>query len=366
MTTPNPLDRLPVPVHPGGSAFGWHFLTNWSNCQTYWWNRNLRPHPDGGLGIEPIESRVPLAIGSAFHTGLEVWYHSGWADAQDTGERSLAQALSAARDALVAHGFDPTGDNEDAVGAWATLEELLTRYHSTYGPDGSQCEWPNDMVLSDTAGQPYIERELALDLGYHGYVLTARLDLIVLNGSHGLIAREHKTSAASLANRLLDRFELDGQATTQALMLVHHFPDQPIIGVEVNVAIKDRASKSPLPALIRRRTHRSDAQLEKFTLDARRKLGQIDAAVAYYESLMMAGMSADEAARVAFDGSPDGYQCVGAFGKCAFFDLCANRPISESIVAQQFRPRSYAHHWENPLAAKATVQTTPEGLDNKP
>lgn len=357
MTTNIP--KLPKSLS-GGSPLGWHFMKDFKNCETYWWNRNLRPHPAGGVGIEPRESREALAIGTAFHRFAEFWYLSGWdtENGRDTGHRNLTTALDAARRSMIEHGFDPSSEGPGSA-AWAIVEQLAIRYHAKYGPGGTHEEFPSYRVHSiENRLEPMVEQEFWLDLGYNGYLFTARLDLIVQT-SAGLLALEHKTSAASLAGKLLDRFQLDGQATAQSIMLARHFPDEPIVGVELNVAVKDRGAKSSLPMLMRERTHRSEAQLEKFEMDAVRTLRRIDDTVGYYDSLLHSGMGYDEAARVAFDGNPDGYQCVGAFGKCAFFDLCNNRQISDHIVGLEFEPRSYEHYWENPYAQAANLLDSP-------
>lgn len=334
MVTSN-LDWLPT--MKGGSRFGFHFLSDYQSCPTKWYNRNLRPHPSGGLGIEPLGYRAALDIGSRVHRGLEAWYltklnNATSLDAAITGHRSPADEF-------------PDGELAESI---SLTDRLLRLYHERYLDDpAKEIVWHH--------GKPGVELELQVDVGYKGYLFTARLDLVWRFDSY-VWAVEHKTVAASLLGRLLDRSDIDGQFTGQYWLLTEHFPGEHVGGVVLDAIVKDRG-KSEKPALYRKNTSRTPEQIEKFRLDVARRLDQIENAVGNYRELLDHGLPHDDAARVVFDGTPDPYQCVSSYGKCEFYDLCLNRRVAPDVIQSSFKPRQYLHTHENPFQVELDTTT---------
>ena len=350
----------------GASRFGWHFLSAWSKCETYFWRRHLEPHPSGGFGIEPRGERIEFVLGRAFHTGLELWRRSWLTE----GTPNLELSLEGARKVLTASWPTPEGPDADFSDKWtkgrATLDRMLPRFHATYGPDGVKPD-TSYVPLFDSEGEPTIEYELSIDVGFEGYVYTARLDFIGEREGY-LWALEYKTTAASGLSGLRQRIELDGQFTGQNWLLhdalVSKVPSAagiPIAGVTLCAIVKDRAAKSTDPDLVRDTTSRTEPQLEKFRVDVARKLDRIENSVGNYRQLLERGATPEAAGLLAFDGSPDGYTCRGPFGKCEFFDLCANREQTGELLQLQFEPRVTDEREHNPFApAPAPTPTVEE------
>lgn len=351
-----------------GSKLGWSFLSSFSDCPTKWYLRNLAPWPGSPIRVdaihhklyldnqaisgEPISGTAPelpvgleprrfspaLDAGTRFHAAIEAFYRSGVRDGVDTRIRSLDAALGAVGTA--------EHDSEPEHESVATARRLVERYCNHYTNDDIEVAIRED-------GQPMIEEELWLDLGFGGYKFTARLDMIYRRSGY-LWALEHKTTAASSLGKLIQRFTLDGQVTGQFLQLASHFPNEQIGGVTLNAAVKDRGARSTAPEFTRRDYHRTHAQLEKFRLDLVRKLSQIDALVEQWMDLVTKGMDYDDAARAVFDASPSGYQCVGMGVACDFYSYCANREVASRLALDTFQPRSYKWEHENPLRVQPT------------
>ena len=377
-------DPINPPSPAGGSSFGVHFLSDFSSCPTKWYWRNLALWPgvylsvgnDGSIsgdipiggrpsigrdslsnlgpeaaegpsvqsqgmpvGITPARFKPALDTGSRVHAGVAAFYQYGCRDGVDTGERSLSAMLDAAR-------LDPPISGEpdtDLVESLALTDRMLTRYFETYkGDDGVR-------VAFDKDGHPLIEREFWLDLGYRDYRFTCRADLVYWQSGQYLRFMEHKTARASDLPKWLKRADIDPQFTGQFLMGVSHFPDDPFDGVTLNALVKDRAKKSDLPDMMRKTYSRSPAQLEKFRLDAVRRLQRIDESVEEWRTLVKQGMEPDDAAKVVFDGSPSGYECVGMGVACDYLGLCVNRERLSSLLLDSYEPRHYKYEWENPL-----------------
>ena len=399
----------------GGSRFGWSYVQAASDCPTKWYLRNLAPWPgsvvqvdpttralsisrDSGtppisgpsrppigggvpdlpisgtdglpisgaqgdspslpIGLEAKRFSAPLDVGSRVHLGLEAWYLSGVQGGHDTQVRDLEMALAA-----VAKDF-PTDPTEPEVEALSLAQRLVRDYVTFYGND------PGVEVVVFPDGQPAVEAELWLDLGWGGtegqpgqpgqpnYQFTSRLDLIYKRDGY-LWALEHKTTAASAYGKLLSRFTLDGQVTGQFLQLASHFPNEPIGGVTLNALVKDRSVKSGLPAFSRRDYARTPAQLEKFRLDITRKLHTINLWVEEWLELVAKGMSPEDAALAVFDGTPNGTQCVGMGFSCDFLSICQNREVASRLLLDNFEPREYRDSWSNPLrtSLSASIET---------
>lgn len=364
------------PVPPkGGSRFGWSYLSVASDCPTKWFLRNLAPWPGSGVVVDPItrhlsmdgarelpisgqgDDSTPLLpvgleskrfspaldTGSRFHLGLEAYYRSGLAISGDrlvdTRQRDLDAAISGA---AVGMSPEPT---EPELESLSVAQRLLRGYVAHYGGDSDV----EVVVLPDNT--PGVELELWLDLGHQGYQFTSRLDLVYRKAGY-LWALEHKTTAASALGKLINRFSIDGQVTGQFLQLVSHFPDEPIGGVTLNAAVKDRGAKSDLPSFSRRDYSRTPAQLEKFRLDAIRKLRQIDLWVEEWLELVAKGMSFEDAALAVFDGTPNGTQCVGMGFACEFLQICQRREVAGRLLLDSYQPREYRDSWSNPLRTR--------------
>jgi hypothetical protein len=260
-------------------------------------------------------------VGSAAHKFLEVWYMSGWDGDKDTGKRDLGGAMAGAMSylAAVSHRL------RDPDKVEATVRGLMQGYHQ---------RWQNESLrTAPILGGPFVEVELQLDLG-NGHLFTARLDTVVFepDDPEGLWILEHKTMDVSRVGAMREALNVDGQITGQILQLRAHFADR-VRGSLGNFLVKRAAKIDPYQ---RERYTRTQAHLEKFHIDARRRLARIDSAVAEYERYLDAGMSEDEAARIAFDASHQGTQkCVG----CEFLALCKNRSQSEWVLEVDYQAK---------------------------
>ena len=322
MTTPT------APKTSTATRFGWSYLSQWATCQTRWWNSQLRRHPkapDGQLGLERRYQSDALLIGSAFHRFAEDWYLSGWSGDKDTGQRDLDKPLSSAVE-LIQHQSYRLKSQDDGTKAEAVVRGLALGYHQRYLEDTLR-------VAPAPDGTPLVEQEFTLDVG-DGHLFTSRIDTVVFeqDDPEGLWDLEHKTADVSKVSQLKEAFYVDGQITGQQLQMEAHWGPR-VRGIRANIAVK-RAKN--IPPYQRQDYHRGQAQLEKFQMDVRRRLKGIREGVAKYDMLLEAGMSQDEAARVAFDASQAGTQtCVS----CDFLALCKNRSQSELIADIDFIPR---------------------------
>lgn len=373
-------DKPSLPASPpptsGGSPLGIHFLSDFSSCETRWYWRNLAlwpgarlertspearerdnserasisggvsisPAPTEGLpiGITPARFKPALDTGSRVHAGIAAFYQSGCRDGEDTGERSLDAMLDAARQDPP---IDPLTVSEDIVESLALTDRLLTKYFEVYQHDDGV------RVAFDDEGHPLIEREFWLDLGYRGYRFTCRADLVYWAQGQYLRFMEHKTCRASDMPKWLKRADIDPQFSGQFLMGLSHFGPK-FDAVTLNAIVKDRARRSDLPELMRKDYARSPAHLEKFRLDLVRRLQRIDEKYEEWQGLVAKGMEPDDAAKIVFDGSPSGYECVGMGVACDYLSLCVNRERLSGLLIDNFEPRHYKYAWENPLRRK--------------
>ena len=325
------MTNLPDQPKPTSTAtkFGWSFLSKWSLCETAWWYEQLRRHPkapEGQLGIETKSVSPALLIGGATHAGLEAWWLSGWEGDRDSGARSLDAMVKAGTEHLAANVGRFRGD-EAAEKAEGEVRGLLQGYHSRWSESPLR-------VVRGPDGDPLIEKEFHLDLG-DGHIFTSRLDAVVMDPDdpEGVVNLEHKTSDVSRWNQLKEAFFVDGQVTGQQLQLEAHYGDR-VRGTILDGLLKRAKSVPPFqrPPIYKR----NQSQLEKFHLDARRRLDHIEYATNKYHLLVEAGMTQDESARVAFDASHAGSKtCAG----CDFLALCKNRSQSEWIVDIDYKPK---------------------------
>jgi hypothetical protein len=311
------------------TKFGWSYISTWAECETRWWNSYLRRHPKAPPGVLGLDRRYvsgALLLGSAVHRGLEEWYLSGWEGEKDTGIRDLGKAITAA----VSHIHGSAGRfraAEDMEKTEAETRSLLQGYHTTYHDETLR-------VAAGPNGEPLVEQEFQLDLG-GGHLFTSRLDTVVFDTMEdpmGLWVLEHKTTDVSKARSLVEAFYVDGQVTGQQLQMEAHWGDR-VRGVRGNFLVKRAKNVKPYQ---RHDYHRGQAQLEKFHMDARRRLARIEEAQLNYERLTTAGLSPDEAARVSFDASQAGSRtCIN----CDFMQLCKNRAQSDMLVEIDYTPK---------------------------
>lgn len=308
----------------GASEFGSHFITTFRDCPMKWYNSYRRPHPtiEGGVGLDFTFTPVPLMVGWLTHQGLESYYRSGWQD----GAYDLELAFEAVESGVAnrAAEFQSPEMREDCI---AQTRALLTTYHDWYGPGGASPDWPNLKVLHDNEGSPLIEREFRIDMGYGGYVYTARLDTVVEFSGY-VYALEHKTTAASAVGRLFQRMSMDTQATGQAFLLDQLFETtKPKQGILINALVK-RVARGKPPCL-RHPVNYTQAHFKKFRLDVISTLQKIDEACEKYEDLLNGGMDHNEAASQVFVQHTG--QCVG-FGPCTFLPICQNIGSEDSMA----------------------------------
>tara|TARA_Y100000310_G_scaffold2787_1_gene3617 strand:- start:9 stop:1142 length:1134 start_codon:yes stop_codon:yes gene_type:complete len=332
------LDLLPQTTK--GTRFGWSFIKLYKTCEMRWFNQYLRPHPAGGTGTEATTISKPLYVGDLFHHGVEHWYLSGWED----GSYDVDCAISALRDR--AKERQPEVPDTDWADWTGQAEDLLLHYHQFYGPGGLQPEYPQYQVACDNNGEPLIEREFVMDMGYpyqhntgdtaQNYVFTSRIDACMMFNNN-LIALETKTVDTSRVSRLMLQFQVDGQCSGEIWLLRSAFPEVDNAGLHLNMIVK-RAGKGKDP-FRREPYHRSDIDLEAFRISTVRTLRRIDNAIGEYTGLIDKGVEIDEAARRVFDSYPDGFSCSGNFA-CDYLFSCMSRGHETSWFRMHSKARS--------------------------
>lgn len=314
------------------TRWGWSKLRLWQECQTKYWNSELRTHPKATtqMGVEPRTISPALVIGGAVHKGLEVWYLGGWKDGADTGARDLGPAIQAAV-AHLAHNAHRFRGGQDAYeNAEVLVRGMLQGYHLKYEKDSLR-------VAPAPDGSPLVEREFHLSLG-GGHLFTSRLDLVVfdpLEDPEGLWSLEHKTCAISKQNEAVEGWYVDGQVSGEQLQMQSHWGQERVRGVRINMLVKPEARRVPTNPFQRHDYARPQWQLEKFHLDARRRLSAIQEATEYY-NLLTRHMTEEEAARVVFDAAQVGQ---GTCRGCDFLALCKNRAQSNFTLEANYQPK---------------------------
>jgi hypothetical protein len=148
---------------------------------------------------------------------------------------------------------------------------------------------------------------------------------------------EHKTQAASRVWALVASSHIVGQFTGELLALRSVFGEQ-AGGVQLNVLVKDRSSKSKAAPFLREPIGRTDDEIAKFRLDVIRTLDDIDATVGQYNRLLALGQSPAEAANRCFHATRQTMACVG-FGKCAYYGPCKARGNEQALFdSMQYKP----------------------------
>jgi hypothetical protein len=318
-----PNNLADLPLFPGPSRFGSHFLAEFWDCPMKWALSRIAPHPSGtGLGLEPEFTAKPLKIGQEVHTGLE-WYYKG---IHSKPILNIDDALEVARAENTANaGEYESPEVQEEVRA--AVAKLLTDYHDHWTPD--------DLQVIRKANAPLVERDLEVNLGYRDYLYTARVDLIATLGVFEAIVVDHKTVDASRKGTLCRELDLSYQITGLIFLCHHLLPELKIDTACGNLLIK-RAGKDK-DKCERYFTSRDDADLEKFRLDVTATMERIDKALDVYHDLSEL-MEPYEAIAQAFAKQP-GKDCAW----CPFATLCSN-PARAKDFAGGFRVRS---PWEN-------------------
>jgi hypothetical protein len=325
-----------VKTPDGATLFGSHFLSDWDTCQKYWWFRHRAPHPTGGTGIVPHYKAKPLMVGGAVHDGLAYYLASG----ADDGDYKLDAALEGVAQCMAKNerNFKDKSEQQEIA---VECQQLMENYHDWYGPGGKRQDFPEMRVLVDSEG-PVIEREYHLPL-VDNFYFTCRVDAIV-KYQQWLYVLEHKTSSPYGFSRLMTTMRIDSQGSGECAVLRHHFPDQKVQGLLLNVLVKN-ASKSPkatVPAFARDPISRSDAQLDQFMWDVERKLRLIQDRWGAYESLVEDGYSSWVAARHCFDLTGTSNRKCYDFRACEYMQLCTNLGKEELLVNEStFKPNRF-------------------------
>lgn len=355
-----PLETRPA----GGSARGWSYFSTWSDCELRWFLKyryRTKDFPEGAGGLEPATTARPLLVGSLFHEGVEHYYRAGWqttvanpmdggpgkaVSGQDIGAYSVDRAvrmMEVLMDSRAAEWPNDEAREDDK----ALVASLLAQYGDNYGQGGAEQDYPN-LRLTAWGAEPALELELATQLPGVDDVFTSRFDAIMEDERGALWGFEHKTSAASRVNALLQKGFVDGQITGQVLNLQAHFPTRKIGGVILNVVVKDAAKGKP--RFKRGWYNRTDEQLEEFMRNIARKSKRLSGGMGDWNLHVSHGHSPWAAALLAFDGTPSSDRCYG-FGKCDFYQLCVNKPIAQTILGMDYVPRAPRPATEEPTDA---------------
>ncbi len=137
-----------------------------------WFNNYYRPMPSPaiGFGLEPVDTSIPLIYGWAIHEALAEYYRSGFVDGFDTGIRDIAQGSKK----LIAALESRRAENPDGVEKiFSKCEGLFVRY-----AEYDEVEKDVLRILSDSNGEPLIECEYEIELGYKNFIFTTRFDVI--------------------------------------------------------------------------------------------------------------------------------------------------------------------------------------------
>ena len=311
----NPWEHNPTPQ--GASAYGTHYLKSWDSCRRKWWLSKRAPHPDGE-GLRPRFTGTPLLIGSGFHDGIEAYYRSG---TKGKSDYSKAAALAAAEDTMKARRGEWPDRTSYSEGLGEVLG-LLSRYHEWWGPSGPQDDSSILQVVWDDDG-PVVEREYSIPIAPGLPNFTCRVDALV-RYRDWLYVLEHKTTTGRGVTALRNRMDLDSQATAECLVLQHHFPDEPIHGVLLNMVLKGHSTRSKFAPFLRDQFARTAYQMEQLKRDIANKFTEIQRVNSNYDWLVNSdGLSPWDAAAQVFHltGTSNGH-CFAYNRQCEYAELC--------------------------------------------
>lgn len=319
----------PTDIHKGGLNISISALSTWLKCERLYFWQYVYENEDGSHGIEPMYTKDYLLIGSGVHAGLAAYYLSGWRD----GLYSLDAGLEGARAHLAPRANESPSEDEFAK-VQAETERLIRNYDAEYGPNSAAPEWPNTRI-ADIDGKPLIECTFSVPL-YTGHVLTVRPDAVVWNFDT-MMPFEHKVPAASSVSRTIGEAGLSGQGLAQEAILAQH--GVPARGNLLNVIVRGPVRNTrPFQRFPVSHDPWAVHQLLKLAGDT---VTDIIRATERWEMLKADGFNQLEAAKVAFRlvGTLSGH-CVGKFGPCSKYDLCAHSG-NEQRMLSGFRQRVY-------------------------
>lgn len=324
----------------GASRFGVHFLKDWQECPFRAALKYLAPAADDGWGLMPRTKARPLTRGDAFHVGIEEWYASR---VTPTGEDTGAADIDRAVAGLEARMARLEKDYEDPLEMAAdrdAVRDLLYRYNEKYGPGGETPEWPEYQVYVDESG-PWIEREITVDLDWHGFVLTNRMDLLMLKQGRPLIM-EHKTSSGSFIQALCNNMENGWQAKAELFALQSQKDiNLNVSSVVVNVINnKPPTRRGPRTIFFKRHPiYHSPMTLKKFHMDVLHTLEWIEDMLGRYNHLLEGGVDHWEAILRIFPKHGGLSQQCYSYGRhCDYWNLC-QATGREVHHAPDFNPR---------------------------
>ena len=331
---------IPEIVPDGGSPVGNSYLSTFTTCPRRWANLYYRQF-EGGRGLRPQYQSEHLTKGSTFHEGIAALYGSGCKDGEDTGEWDLDLSLAQMELVHIA-ALTKYASEEKAEEDWLLLQSMLINYYDQFSLKGATPDFPTIQVLHDGEGNPLIEREFQIDLGYGGYIFTCRADLLILHHLHPKVM-EHKTSAPGFwATKRMNAIHTDSQFTGECFVLANLFPDEQVDGVLVNIVIKKGKTKIALRESTRRDYH----DYNTFRMSALDILQQIDHRTQGFDNDIDTGWPEEEALNRWF---PDHGTKTGAcenYGGCEFQILCRNKDrVNQNL--KSFKPRLATQLVEN-------------------
>lgn len=317
---------IPPKSLEGGTPIGSSYLRAYVACPYMFFNQYLRPEGETEdnhqlVGIQPRFKARALSLGSMNHGFMEYLYRSGCKDRVDTGQWNIEEAIAGTETVktTVANFYeDPHELETDFQSAI-----MLGRYYvDRYGPDGLTPDWPRFQVAFDGDGQPLIERQFSLDLGYKNYYVTSKPDLIMTRDGY-LITRDHKTAAKSWGARRANNIDTDPQFTMEHMILSELFPEEAFEGSEINIIVKGLVAHTKAERFYRNTTTRSLSDIASFKADTIDLLEKIDQAVANFRDLWKSTGDLELAAGLAFPRHGMRIDNCHSFGRpCDFIDLC--------------------------------------------
>lgn len=332
-----PGQFIPPEVEGGGTQVGNSYVKVFDLCPRLWFNSYYRPllREDGSLigrGITPHLTTPPLLKGRLLHETMAAWYLSGCRDGEDTGERSIDQAL----DTLVAH-HQKAKTEYETTEEWAadrsSLEVMMRAYHDRFGPSSPYPEWPDILVAFNSRGEPMVETPWALRLSPE-YVFTCRTDLLIHHRGY-LKVMEHKTCHYRFVWQRKASLGYDAQFTGEISVLRSHFPDTPLNGVLANILVKDRSVKSSFDVAERETTTRTDAQLLRWKDQTLSTLHRIQEAIGKFELAMEMGLPLERAADLHFPTLGTRTDTCRAYNRpCDYYELCQLPGLEERLMGK--------------------------------
>jgi hypothetical protein len=274
-----------------------------------------------------------VKLGGILHSGWEAYYRSG---PRDPSARNIDLAVAALEAAAATRAKEWITDAEREEDV-AKGRAILYDYHQFWKGD------PDVLVVEDADG-PIIERELIVEVEGCPRPFTCRPDAVV-EWHDWVYVMEHKSTTAWGVNRLRSSILNSIQGTGECYALRQAFPHLPVQGVLLNVALKDRSSKSKYQPFERDTAARTQAQLEMFEHHVRERHQRILARTAAWERRTHELGDPWRAGAELFvaTGSSTG-KCEDTYGRpCEFLDLCKGVGM-EQVLAEGF----VAHHEANP------------------